>query len=112
MTVRRQLQTKMRRMRKAKNLVIYEPIDILRRDRLEITDSELALIEERMVYNRDFGSVDGINLTILPKVFKKARERGMFDIQDEVVAFIRLIDISLQLELKESYAVLREREHI
>jgi len=118
-------------MRKAKNLVIYEPIDILRRDRLEITDSELALIEERMVYNRDrilrvhfgwrgevsihtnqyvgFGSVDGINLTILPKVFKKARERGMFDIQDEVVAFIRLIDISLQLELKESYAVLRER---
>ena len=118
-------------MKRAKNLVIYEPGTTFKKEELGVSDRELALIEERVVINREkilriqlgldgkvsiytnqyvgFGHVDRINLTILPKVFKKARDRGLFDTQDEIIAFIRMLDTALQLELKESYAMLRKR---
>ena len=118
-------------MRRAKDLAIYEPGATFKKGEIGVSERELALIEERVVINRErilrvqlglggevniytnqyvgFGHVDGINLTIFPKVFKRARDRGLFDTQDEAIAFIRMLDTALQLELKESHAMLRKR---
>ena len=118
-------------MKKVKNLVVYEPHYTFKKEKVEITDDELALITEKITVNREkfidiksglkgeyhidtnqyvgFGYIDGINLTILPKVFNRAREMGTFDERDEIIAFIRMLDIILQLKLKESYAILKKR---
>ncbi len=118
-------------MKKVKDLIVYEPHYTFKKEDVRITDDELALLTEKVTINGEkfidiksglrgeyyidtnqyvgFGYVDGINLTILPKVFNRARKTGVFDERDEIIAFIRMLDTVLQLKLKESYAMLKKR---